>query len=165
MPGAWNREQDHRAGGLGNAKIGQTNKLPNPGREQRRRNAKWRRGRKSGNPFGKRRRNNKERIRGRREEEYNYPPGHERTPYNTRARAGKMIVKPKRYEDYVSFWTNFCYHRRKQRKSMMNRILKRIKFLLILILCTSSPVKADNNINILGTYTIEFAFVKPVMCS
>ena len=37
------------------------------------------------------------------EEGYNYPPAHERTPYNTRAQAGKVILKPKTYEDYVSF--------------------------------------------------------------
>ena len=45
----------------------------------------------------------KRETKGRREEEYNYPPIHERTPYNTRAQAGKVILKPKRYEDYVSF--------------------------------------------------------------
>ena len=45
----------------------------------------------------------KQQRKKRKEEEYNYPPIHEKTPYNTRAQAGKVILKPKRYEDYVSF--------------------------------------------------------------
>ena len=42
-----------------------------------------------------------------REEDYNYPATYERTPYNTRTRAGKTIYKPKRYEDYVEDYISF----------------------------------------------------------
>ena len=52
----------------------------------------------------------------------------------------------------------------------MNGILKAVKWLIILAICTHNPAEADNNINILanvcypGTYTNEFAFAKPVKC-